>query len=199
MPAPKYSRYYVYIKPVIENKIARSVAPYIFSIATVSILIVFAIRPTISTIINLQKNIENNQQVLLSLKKKAEDLTNAKTNLDMLNPQVKTKISGKIPPKANIASLIKSLQSSSLNHASVSALQIQPLIIIDNTVPEAKDVFVLDEINFSYNIQGNYQGLMAVLQNLRRAERLIKIDNLVLSRGDGPTILSITGKAYFIK
>jgi hypothetical protein len=62
MPSPKYSRYYTFIKPVIEHRFVRSFAPYIFSLLTVIIMMVFAIKPTISTILNLQKDLENNQK-----------------------------------------------------------------------------------------------------------------------------------------
>lgn len=199
MVQAKYSRYYTYVKPVIENKIIKSVAPYIFSILTITILIIFAVRPTISTILNLQKDIENNKKILSGLGKKEQDLTQGKKNLENIDSNLKIKLANKIPAKADVASIIKSLKNVSGNQASSSALQIQPLIIYDSKVSGEGIKTSFGEVSFTYNIQGTYREILQILEKLSRADRLIKIDNLVISKGEGPAILSLSGKALFLK
>lgn len=200
MATSKYSRYYTYVKPVIENRIIRSSAPYIFSLITISILTIFAIRPTVSTILNLQKNIEENEKVLQALDSKAQSLIEGKRNLDNLNPEIKVKIEAAAPTKTNVPSVIASLQSSSVNIASVSALQIQPLTIIDNTISEEKALLSLGEINFAHNTQGQFYQLLLSLQNLNKSSRLFNITSVIINKqADGPPVLSITGKAYYLK
>lgn len=195
----KSSRYYTYIKPVIENKTVKSVAPYIFSLVTMSVLIIFAIRPTISTIVNLQQEIENNQQILTQLEEKAKNLSEGRQNLDNLSPDIRNKISAATPEQTNVPTVIKNLQQSSINYASVSALQIQPLTIINNNVAP-HSLLSLGEIDFSYNTQGTFTQLLGTLQNLSRSPRLFKINNMVLSKpNDGSTVLSISGKAFYLK
>jgi len=199
MAEVRYSRYYTYIKPVTENKLIRSVAPYIFSLVTIAVLTLFAIRPTISTILNLQKNIENNKKVLQALEEKGRNLTLGKQNLDSLSPEIKLKIEEAIPTKTNISSLIANIQNSSSPIASASALQIQPLTLIDNTKPQEAILSSLDEVNFSYNIQGDFAQLLAALQNLNKTTRLITITTATMNKQtDGPTVLSVAGKAYFL-
>lgn len=200
MAKAQYSRYHIYIKPVLENQVIRSVAPYIFSLVTIAILVVFAIRPTISTVLNLQKNIENNKTVLKALQDKAQNLTLGKENWENLSLEAKTKIEAAVPTKTDVPALIFSLQKSAFLSASTSALQIQPLILIDNTKAEDKALLTLDEIDFSYNLQGSFQKLLATLQNLNKGPRLINMTTAVLSKSaEGPTVLSITGKAYYLK
>lgn len=164
------------------------------------VLLVFAVRPTISTILNLQKNIADDKKVLASLEEKANNLTLAKQNLENLNPETKNKIEKLLPAKTNVTSLISSLKESSGNTASISALQIQPVNLINENTDTTKAKMNVGEINFSYNIQGSFSQLLVILQNLNRSSRLIKIDNIVLSRqANVSTILSVNGKAYYLK
>lgn len=192
----KYSRYYTFIKPLTGNPIVRSFSPYIFSLLTIGFLVIFAIRPTVSTILNLQKSIENNQQILQGLDSKAQSLIDGRKNLDALSPLVKSKIGLAIPENPSVPLLIGSLRN--ISTASISALQIQPLVIVDNT--ETKTKMALGEVVFSYNIQGSYKDLLTALGSMQRSPRLINIDSIVINKSpDGPTILSINGKAYYLK
>lgn len=199
MITPKYSRYYTFIQPVIKNPLVKSSAPHIFSLITVAIFTVFVLRPTISTILQLQKNIEDSKQTLEALDKKAQALTLAKQNLESMDPQTRLKIKTILPDKVNVISLINSIQSSLQNQASSSALQIQPLTLVDNTIPEKVNLD-LGEINFSLNVQGPYSQLLTVLYNLDRSSRLIKNDSIIINKAPGLNPgLSITGKAYYLK
>lgn len=197
----RYSRYYTYIKPLAENKAVKSVAPYIFSLITIMILIIFAIRPTVSTIINLQKNIEENQQVLKQLETKAQNLIEGKKNYENLPPKTKQKINDAVPNQPNVTSVISSLENSSGPQASASALQIQPLTLFDDKTQNNKGAKLsLGEVDFSYNISGSFIDLLKTLQNLNNSPRLIQIDNVIISKQTAsPTVLSITGKAYYLK
>lgn len=199
MAASKYSRYYVYIKPVISNKYVKSFAPYIFSLLSLIIFIVFAIRPTITTIIELQKSIEDNKTVLLTLDQKAKYLTDGKRNLENMDPAIKNKINAKLPSYPAVSNLISSLQTSATNSASISALQIQPVTIYTNTTDQ-KAQQKLEELIFSFNTQGSYAGLITVLDNLTKSSRLINLTSAVFNKTvEGGTNLSISGKGYYLK
>lgn len=201
MADAKYSRYYTYIKPAVENKYVRSSAPYIFSIFTITILIVFAIRPTISTILNLQKSLNDSQKVLQDLNNKADSLATAKRNYDSISPDAKLKIKNAVPEQTEITTIISSLKSASLNAASTSAMQIQPVTIIDNTVAPGKTKMATGDVSFSYNVQGSFSELLAILGNISKTQRLISIDNIVIGKQteEKTTIISINGKAFFLK
>lgn len=197
----RYSRYYKYIKPVIENKLVRSYTPYIFSLTTITILVVFAIRPTITTILALQKTHNENQKTIEALDKKIEDLTIAQKNLQNIDPNIIVKINTLVPAQPSVTTLIASLQNASVKYASISALQIQPVIVIDNRTAPDKARLATDEVEFSYNIQGSFVQLSTILQNLTQSPRLITIKSLTLTKqSETPTTsLSINGKAYFLK
>ena len=194
-----YSRYFTYIKPVAKLPIVKNYGPTIFTLFAMTILIFFAIKPTVETILVLQKKIDDSNQVLEKATQKVNSLSLGKKNYDSLGQNITQKISAAIPDTVSLRSLIQNLeQSAKAREASISALQIQPLIV--NTKVDQKQGN-LSEISFTFNIEGSYANLIEVLQDLKRSSRLISIENLSLSKvqeGAG-LIMSLSGKAYYIK
>lgn len=193
-----YSRYFTYIRPIIRHPIVRNYGPAVFTIMTITILILFAIKPTVETILVLQKQLANSDEVLQKVTKKANDLSLGKKNYDNLDQNIKDKISLSIPGNTNLKSVIQSLEQVAKNHeASISALTIQPLVI-DTKVEN--QIGTLTEVSFTFNTEGNYNNLIAILQDLKTSIRLISVDNISLSKPeDALIIMSLSGKAYYLK
>ena len=196
----KYSRYFTYIKPMTENKTVKSTAPYVFTLVTIAVLVIYAIRPTISTITNLQKNIDENQKVLQTLNEKAQNLIDGKRNYENLPSETKMKINSATPDNPSVPSIISSLENSSTSIASVSALQIQPVTLVDDTTTTDKAKLALGNVDFSYNVQGTFSELLQTMQNLSNSPRLIQFNSVIMSKQqDSPIVLSITGKSFYLK
>lgn len=194
-----YSRYFTYIKPVTRLPIVKTYGSTIFTLIVITIFIFFAIKPTVETILVLQKKLTETSEVLDKVNKKAEDLSLGKQNYDNLDNDIKNRISSSIPDTVQLKSVTQTLeQTARLHDASVSALQIQPIVI--DTKSE-NSVGTLAEIDFTFNVEGSYTNLNELLQNLKSSSRLISVDNLSLSKPseESGLIMSITGKAYYIK
>jgi len=198
MAAPRYSRYYTYIKPVIENKTVRSTAPYVFSLIAVVIFAVFAIRPTVSTILNLQKDLENNSRELEALNTKIQNLNQGKQNLEGLGRETRLKINTSIPDQPNVTFLTKSLRDSYQNNSSSSAIQIQPLTLFNSNLPKQTNKYSLSEISFSYNTLAPYDQLLQILDNLNNSPRLLNLNSVTIAKTEAGTVLSVNGKAYYL-
>lgn len=193
------SRYYTYVAPVIKHPIIRSYGSYIFSLVAVSIFLIFAIRPTISTISVLQKNISNQKEILEGLNTKSRSLKQAQANLESIDSAKLAKLSGLLPSQPNISSLVNSLKASMEPTASISALQIEPVTVIDDST-ENKSNLSVNTVDFSFTITGSYTGLMSSLDKIMKANRLINLKIVNLSRqSQEPVSMSITGKAYFLQ
>lgn len=195
-----YSRYFSYIKPIAKLPIVKNYAPIIFTLLTAALLVFFAIKPTLETILVLQKKLVDSDTVLKKITQKSKDLSLGKTNYDNLDPGIKNKISQAIPDNVNLKSIISLLeQSAGLNDASISALQIQPLVI--ETKKTEETIGEMQEVSFIFNAEGNYNNLTALLQNLKTSSRLVSIDSLSISRANDSKslIISLSGKAYFLK
>ncbi len=194
-----YSRYFTYIKPIGRLPIIKNYGSTILTLLTMSILIFFAIKPTIETILVLQKKLADENEVLQKVTQKANNLSLGKKNYDNLDQNIKEKISAAITDTISLKSLVQALeQTAKVHEASVSALQIQPLVI--NTKIESQ-TGVLSEISFTFNIEGAYKNLIAILQDLRSSSRLISVDSLSLSKSNdgGILIMSLSGRAYYLK
>jgi len=194
-----YSRYFTYIRPITKLPIVKNYGSIIFSLLTISILTLFAIKPTVETILVLQKKLADQDEVLQKITQKADNLSLGKTNYDNLDQRIKDKLSAVIPDTVSLKSVVQTLeQTAKIHEASVSALQIQPLVIDIKTDNQTK---ILSEISFTFNTEGDYKNLVALLQDLKTTNRLISIESLSLSRvSDGKTlIMSLSGKAYYLK
>lgn len=195
----RYSRYFTYIKPVTRLPIVKTYGPTIFSLLTISVFVVFAIRPTIETIIILQKKLADADKIVAQINEKADNLSKGRENYQLLSQNIKNKIRTSIPDNIDIKSLAQTLEvSAKTNEASISALQIQPLTL-ENTANENKNQ--LGEIAFIFNIEGSYSTLTSVLLDLKLSSRLISIDKLTFNKvTEGKNIImSVNGKAYFLK
>lgn len=194
-----YSRYFTYIKPVAKLPLVKTYGSTIFTLIIIAIFIFFAIKPTIETILVLQKKLVETSQVLEKVNKKATDLSLGKQNYDNLSPNLKDKISQAVPDNISLKSVTQSLeQTAKVHEASISALQIQPIVI--DTKP-VSGIGTISEVDFTFNVEGNYKNLNSLLQDLNASSRLISIGSLSLSKvtEGNSLIMSITGKAYYLK
>ncbi|MDP3758149.1 MAG: type 4a pilus biogenesis protein PilO, partial [Candidatus Daviesbacteria bacterium] len=151
-------------------------------------------------ILVLQKKLADSGQVLQKVTQKANNLSLGKKNYDNLDQNIKEKIFAAIPDAISLKSLIQDLeQTAKVHEASVSALQIQPLVI--NTKTTNNQMGSLSEVSFTFNTEGNYENLISLLQDLKGSSRLISIDNLSISKVEEGTalILSLSGKAFYLK
>lgn len=200
VPASKRNfRYFTYIEPVLKTPAVRTYGSLIFTILAMIIFIVFAIKPTIETIVLLQKDLDNQKQVLEKINQKIENLNKGRENFDKIPQETKLRIESLLPKLPDLPGLVRVLEQSVPPGASISAIQFQPLAIerTSQTVIEA----TLTEIEFTFNIEGTYDALKGTLQNLNNGARLVTIDQLTFNKVDDANglIMSVSGKAYYLK
>lgn len=196
---PKQSRYYTYIRPIMRNKFARTYSSLIFSIITISIFSVYAIRPTVITILSLQKSIDEQTQVLNSLKDKVNNLVLGKQNYENISKSTKDKLDNLIPNNTDLPGLINSLSFAAADaEATISGLQFQPTDVLQPVNKISKNAQV-NQVDFTLNVQGEFSSLLKLLSNLERLDRLIAITNINFALpSEGALVMSITGKAYYL-
>lgn len=194
-----YSRYFTYIKPVTRLPIVKAYGSTIFTLLVMVIFILYAIKPTVETILVLQKKLADSMVVLEKVNQKSNNLSEAKTNLENLDPRLKSKLQALIPDAVDLKSIIQNLEATArLHEASVSALQIKPLVLETKTDNKPG---TLTEVTFTFNTEGKYEDLILILEDFKKSARLISIESLSLSKlteGTG-LVMSVSGKAYYIK
>lgn len=201
----QFSRYYVYIKPVLRNKGVKTYSSFVFSLLTTLFFVFFTIRPTISTIVSLQNSIKEQNQVLEQLNTKTETLTLGKKNYEALGSEVQQKIKDLLPETAALPNLLDDLYALAISHeASVSGIQLEPSQLEQRNKELSKDAVVTD-LAFTINAQGTYDDLLELLSAINQSSRLISIDSITLSKqqdanaGRGFVVVSINAKAFYLK
>lgn len=195
--ASAFSRYAVYIKPVIKNRYVQTYSSVVFSLIAITFFSLFAIRPTFKTIISLRKDIEEQKKVLEQLTNKSDSLDRGIKNYRAIDPVLITKIDTLLPSKASIANLSNDLANiAKLNQASISAIQFQPFEM-DNLSKTPTQDSDLKEISFSMNLTGSYASLSRVLTALSSSNHLILIDNINFNKGDNGLIMTILGRTVY--
>jgi len=79
----RYSRYFTYIKPLARLPIIKTYGPAIFSLLTMSVFIVFAIKPTIETILVLQKQLADSDKIVAQINEKTDNLSKGRENYQL--------------------------------------------------------------------------------------------------------------------
>lgn len=195
----RYFRYFTYIQPIIKTPFVRTYGSMILTIVTLSVFIIFAIKPTVETILILQKTLTDQRQILDKLKQKTDNLSLGWRNYQSLDKNSKDAIQLSVPTKPDVGNLSKFLEeAANVPQASLSAIQFQSFTINSSTQSGQQS---LAEIPFTYNIEGPYQSLLLVLDNLRHMSRLVSVDSMIFNKIEGGArlLLSISGKAYYLK
>jgi len=197
---PKQSRYYTYIRPLTRNKFVRTYSSLIFSLITIAIFSYYAIRPTVTTILSLQKSIEEQNQILNTLKEKVGHLVSGKQNYENIPTDTKVKLTNLIPDNPALPQLINSLTyAADTAEASISGIQFQPVELENQKTQIIKEA-ELKEIEFTFNLQGDFPNLMAALTTLKRLDRLVTINTINFNQqAESPLVMSVSGKAYYLK
>lgn len=199
MTDKRYSRYFTYIQPVFKAPAVRTYGGPILTLITLTIFIIFAIKPTGETILVLQKKLEESKSALQKLNQKSENLLAAKKNYKQLDATTKSRVGNYIPANVELKSLITSLELvANKNNASISAIQIQPLTL-EQTSQNTR--LKLSEITFTFNLEGVYENLLNVLKDLQNSPRLISISNIIFNKPSESSLLlmSVSGKAYYLQ
>lgn len=197
---PKTSRYYTYIRPILRSKFTKTYSSLIFSLITIFIFSFYAIRPTVTTILSLQKSIDEQTSIQKRLQDKVSNLSQGKLNYENIDPGVKSKINNLVPDNPALAQLINSLNyAADQANASVSGIQLQEVILESKKTQLSRNA-PLSQIDFTFNTQGSFASLMKLLTTLKRTDRLLTITSVNFAQPvDSSLIMSVNGKAYFVK
>lgn len=197
---PTSARFYTYVKPILRNRLIQDYTPLVFSLLTSAFFIYFAIRPTISTIVTLQKTLNQQRQTLAEVKKKTEDLTLARKNYQGLSPEIINNLKNLVPNTQNPTFIIDNITYiSKQNTATISGVQFQPMIL---QPPPTKltQLGTVSEIEFTVVYQGEYDDLISILDQINHTNRLLKIKSVALTQAEEtPLTMSINATAYYFK
>lgn len=205
----KYRHYYSpYLGTLLKSKKTKAYSLAILSILTISFFGFFAIRPTVKTITELQRKIEDSKKVDEALQQKINSLISAQEGYQLVKNFVPA-INEALPTEPDIARILQQIeQLTNDNGATFSAFEIgsvnyNPQNLTKNSeitpsIAGAKET----SIEISTKISGNYSQLSTLLDRLLKSRRTINADSLeyTINTGQSPElklILELNG--YYLK
>ena len=195
-----YRRYRRIIAPAFKSKKTKAYGMLILSLLTASFFIVFAIRPTITTIAKLRKETQDNQYV----EEKLSEKINTLTILDQIYKKIEgdlNSVEAVIPSQPNFENLLPIIEDTAVKHQlGILSLQFKPVDLLKPR-PEQSN-FQANPVAFQVTLTGNYQNLISGLTSLSDASRLITIDVLKIRKargaGEEELVLEAEGRSFYV-
>lgn len=196
---PQLRSYYRNVTPLFQKPKLAAYTMLILSFFTIAIFGMFAIRPTLATIANLRKKIEDQKLVLARMQDKITQLRLAEVEYERIKPELDT-IFASLPQTPATAPLLGKLNRLLIeNKMNVTILQFSPIPLTPpkTSSPSAR------MIGFTLSGKASYENTLAFIDLLSRIDRIISIDSVDIST-DGQNLegdvlsIAIKGKSYLL-
>lgn len=227
LTASKYKEY-LKLLPDIQKENTRAVVTLIFTFFAMSFFGIFAINPTLSTIVTLKKQLSDSELVHNNLKTKISNLSSLQQQYTQLNSDLPLVFEA-VPKNAQATILLgqimglakeKRVDITSLEAANIELLEAAQL----PTSPEASSVVpgvavdipggpaplgesmtigtdAKSSFNFSIKAQGTYGDLMSYAKSLTQLSRIISVESISINKDakENTLVLDLDGRAYYQK
>lgn len=206
----RYKEYFLNISKVYyQRPDVRMFLETILTLSITIIFIVFAIKPTIATVIALINEVKTKQELLSQLKIKVKNIEIARNLYNSQVQKVKL-IESAVPDQPKPDSLIRQLQNiAQANGVEISGLSVSEINLVGTKQKTQKksDLKQLSQnssdVSFSLNASGNYGSLMNFIKNIENLQRITVIDTIAFSVYEKDSVsllrLMITGRSVFYK
>ncbi len=205
----RYQRYYTYLEPVMADPLVRGYFSLIASFLLVAFFVVFALSPTINTILALNKKIIEQKTTITALDTKISALITAQQNysqIESLIPVFDIALPKLPNPQFAVSTIVKTASASAVT---LSALQFHSItLFVDPTMsPPAADLGDKTDmvpnglyvVPFSLSIRGQKVAAQTYLEKLENSLRYIRLGNIgvVNSTTDTTVTVDTSGFAYY--
>lgn len=194
----RFSRYYTALEPLFAKPEVRAYTMLVLSFFTMSFFGYFAIRPTLTTITSLRRQIADSRFVDQKLQEKINALSQAQVEYEAIKPDLQVVLTA-LPEETKFPGFVKSLEKiATESGATIVSLSFQT---VNLSSLEATGAASEIPIGFSLTVNGNYPNLMDFVKKLTNYERLATIGKMGLSiKGEKEGLqLTLTGQTYYVQ
>ncbi len=200
----RFRRYYTYIEPVISDPVVRSYFSIIASLILIALFLIFALSPTLTTILGLVKKIDDQKKTISAMDQKINDLITAQDSYNSFQPHLPALVTA-LPDTAVPETALDSIYlAASASAVVISTLQFGDIPVsstaaLRNLSNDAGKSLKLDKvkvIDFSMVVTGAPEKVETFLTRLEKMRRIIKIINL--SFGSKKGTMTISAKSFFL-
>jgi Tfp pilus assembly protein PilO len=169
----RYSHYFRRLNRIYQKPVARVSSALLFTIFTIIFFAAFAIRPTLTTISELIRKIEDQREVLSDLKKKATVLGSVQNEYALVATKVPL-LNTAIPTSESTKELLTMIEAL----ASVHQIPITNITAQDFVITSGSDKNKEKEIVVTASLEGTYQELKNFLEDIDRLPRFTTIETI---------------------
>lgn len=169
-----YQKYFSKLEKLYEKPATKISLALILTLFSLSTLIFIAIQPAIKTIVKLNKELKEKQEINLALEKKVKNLKQAQTTYISLQNDLSF-IDKSLPQKADFNHFASEINYLSYNHNLIlSSVNYSDFDLI---LPE-KDY---NELKVNLKLAGSFSDIKNFLNDLYILDRIVRIDSLAFS------------------
>lgn len=183
--------YYSLLEPLIVRPKVQAYLMIVLSLLAMAFFGWFAIRPTLITMINLNRQIEEARQTDKQLQEKINALVNAQNEYSALKPRLPILFNA-LPKEPRFTSFLKALTVVASDSASMLSEQSFQEINLFQT--EKKE----NSIGFNLVVKGSEPAVNKFIKQLTSLERLITIERMGLQKEDQLN-LTLFGQIYYVQ
>lgn len=199
---------YLEMIPKFQGNKTQKITFFIFTLCAFSFFGLFAINPTISTILELQQKIDDNQSVIDQMDEKIRNLQTLKVEYSKLqNNKDLDIILSALPNNPALFPFAAKLQTLAImNGVLVKELSIKGLDLTDTANSKKAPKPTATEMAFSVSTEGTYKNLLEFMRAISNFDRVVTLDTLSISKQEKdekqpdqklPLTLSISGQVYY--
>lgn len=194
LTASKY-REYLKLLPDMKKDNTRIITTLILTFTAMSFFGIFAINPTLSTIVDLRKQLTDSEFVAEQLETKIANLSTLQNKYTQLAPDIPVVLEA-IPENPAATLLVGQVQTIARdNNITILSLRISEVQLTSNVQSPTKG----SSFTFLIEAKGNYQSMIAFVDKLTRFNRIVVIDSLGINKDNkqNSLLLNVRGRAYF--
>jgi Tfp pilus assembly protein PilO len=182
---------YLELIPDFKREKTQKYITIVLTLSAAIILGIFAINPTLSTIANLQKQIDDNNFVQQKLQQKITNLATLQQKYNDLQPDL-TVVTEAVPVDSQIPLLMGQLQSI----ANASNLTITGLRASEAQLTDLGNINY-SSFDFNISVTGNYQDMLTFLNQIINFQRAVQVSDIALSTNSTGLGLTLKGTVFF--
>jgi Tfp pilus assembly protein PilO len=185
--------------PDFKKEKNQKITTIILTLLASIILAVFAVGPTLSTIVKLQKELDDDKFIQQKLQEKINNLSILQQKYTSIQNDLPF-VFNAIPKSSQIPLLIAQLQGLA-NETNVKIINFQtfPVGVSDTVVLSKK----FSSFDYEVTVGGDYQSMLNFLDKISKFSRILTINGILISKNVGINTstlqLTVKGSAYFKK
>lgn len=175
----RYRRYYQSLEPLLNKKKSQNYTAVIFSFLVISLFGLYAIRPTIGTILTLKREIQDK----IEINKKMEEKISALIEAQAVYSQIENNlpfIDQALPSDPEAIPLIVQLQNlATLHGVSIATVQLPPVPLLGKESTTSAKIQAIgakqESFTFTISIVGPYSGILEFITGLLEMRRVVTL------------------------